>query len=460
MKKVINKTDPLRTGQGFTQANLPGGPFIAEVKSVGDPMKNNRVSVALLDTSDNISNTDPTQWIDVGIALPHYGITPHTTKNSSRTIDEYDGGSAYGITIPEPDIGTRCLVVFANSDRAKGFIIAFLPNTFQNTTTAGRGVAKPKTQIAFNDADKSEFESLSNMFPVLEKNLKSLKTASITGIQKLKWSFDKLMTQILQTQGLLLDRTRGITSSSLQRQSPNNVIGMSSKGRQLPDPADNVGILNKYISDPTSLTLSEVDTLSRKPGHNLVLDDGGIDGENNLIRLRSSKGAQILLHDTKDLIYIANSKGTSWVEITSAGKIDIFASDSVSLHTKGDYNITADRNLNLKAANINLESTGATDIVTTGITSIDSGGVIGLTSGGNILQKGTQIHLNSDDNQPPAHTGQSPARIPNKEPWGQHEDYDPASFTLEKTAVTTESQVSVKLNTDGTITTGTSTTGE
>jgi hypothetical protein len=268
------------------------------------------------------------------------------------------------------------------------------------------------------------------------------------------------MTKILQTQGLLLDRTRGITSSSTERQSPNNIIGMSSKGRQLPDPADNPAILNKYISDPDTLTTSEVDTLSRKPGHNLVLDDGSIDGENNLIRLRSSKGAQILLHDTKDLIYIANSKGTSWVEITSAGKIDIFASDSVSLHTKGDYNITADRNLNLKAANINLESTGATDIVTTGITSIDSGGVIGLTSGGNILQKGTQIHLNSEDNQPPAHTGQSPARVPNKEPWGQHEDYDPESFTLEKTAVSTESQVSVKLNTDGTITTGTSTTGE
>jgi len=460
MKKVINQTDPLRTGQGFTQATLPGGPYIAEVKSVGDPMKNNRVSVALLDTSDHTSNDDPTHWIDVGIALPHYGITPHSTKGSSRSVEEYDGGSSYGITIPEPDIGTRCLVVFANSDRSKGFIIAFLPNTFQNTTTVGRGVAKLKGKIAFNDADKSEFYSLSTMFPVLEKNLKTLKSVSISGIQKLKWSFDKLMTDILITQGLLLDRVRGITSSSTERQSPNSVIGISSKGRQLPDPADNIDILNKYITDPTTLTLSEVDTLSRKPGHNLVLDDGGIDGENNLIRLRSSKGAQILLHDTKDLIYIANSKGTSWVEITSAGKIDIFASDSVSLHTKGDYNITADRNLNLKAANINLESTGATDIVTTGITSIDSGGVIGLTSGGNILQKGTQIHLNSEDNQPPAHTGQSPARVPNKEPWGQHEDYDPESFTLEKTAVGTESQVSVKLNTDGTITTGTSTTGE
>jgi hypothetical protein len=459
MKKVINRTDPTRTGQGFTQANLPAGPYIAEVKSVGDPMKNNRVSVALLDVSDQTTNNDPTQWIDVTIALPHYGITPHTTNTSSRSVEEYDGGSAYGITIPEPDVGSKCLVMFASSDRAKGYIIAFIPDSFQNTTTVGRGVAKLKGKIAFNDADKSEFYSLSTMFPVLEKNLKSLKSVSISGIQQLKWSFDKLMTKILQTQGLLLDRTRGLTSSSMERQSPNNVIGMSSKGRQLPDPAENPAILNKYISDHESLTASEVDTLSRKPGHNLVLDDGTIDGENNLIRLRSSKGAQILLHDTKDLIYITNSKGTSWVEITSEGKIDIFATDSVSLHTKGDYNITADENFNVTAKNINMTASGNTDIVTTGITSIDSVGTVGIRSTANILQKGAQIHMNSDDNLPPAHTGKLTARIPNHEPWGQHEDYDSASFTQIKTAAGLTEQVSITIGADGTITTGTSSTG-
>jgi uncharacterized protein YdaT len=460
MKKVINRTDPLRTGKGFTQANLPAGPYIAEVKSVGDPMKNNRVSVALLDTSDQSTNDNPTQWIDVTIALPHYGITPHTTKFNSRSIDEYEGGNSYGMTIPEPDVGTKCLVVFANSDRAKGFIIAFIPDAFQNTTTAGRGVAKLKGKIAFSEADKSEFYSLSNMFPVLEKNLKSLKSVSVSGIQQLKWSFDKLMTKILQGQGLLLDKTRGVTSSSTERQSPNSVVGMSTKGRSLPDPLDNPAILEKYKNSPDTLTLSEVDTLSRKPGHSLALDDGGIDGENNLIRLRSSKGAQILLHDTKDLIYIANSKGTSWVEITSEGKIDIFATDSVSLHTKGDYNITADENFNVTAKNINMMASGNTDIVTTGITSIDSVGTIGIRSTENILQKGALIHMNSSGNLPPEHTGQATARIPNHEPWGQHEDYEATSFTQDKTAAGNTNQVSVTIGTDGVLVVGTSSTGE
>jgi hypothetical protein len=297
-----NATDPLRTGEAFTQGNLPGGPYIAEVKSVGDPTKNNRISVALLDTSSLSSNDDHTKWIDVTIALPYYGATPYATATNSRSQDVYDAGTSYGITIPEPDIGTKCLVVFANGNRANGYVIAFIPGPFQNTTTTGRGVAKPKEKIAMKTEDIISFWQLGSAFPVLEKNLKSLGTTNLSAIQKLEWAFDKLMATILQTQGLLFDTTRGVTSSSIERESPNDIIGVSSKGRPVPDPEDNPAILEKYKNNPESLTFSEVDTLSRKPGHSLTLDDGSIDGENNLIRLRSGKGAQILLHDKKDLI--------------------------------------------------------------------------------------------------------------------------------------------------------------
>jgi hypothetical protein len=49
------------------------------------------------------------------------------------------------------------------------------------------------------------------------------------------------------------------------------------------------------------------------------------------------------------LIYIANSRGTAWLEFTSDGKIDIYAADSVSIHTEGDFNLRADRDFNLEA---------------------------------------------------------------------------------------------------------------
>ena len=87
------------------------------------------------------------------------------------------------------------------------------------------------------------------------------------------------------------------------------------------------------------------------------MDDGDVNGQNELIRLRTRTGHQILMHNSQDLIYIANSKGTAWIEMTSAGKIDIYAADSVSIHSEKDFNFRADRDINLEAGrNINVRA--------------------------------------------------------------------------------------------------------
>jgi hypothetical protein len=63
------------------------------------------------------------------------------------------------------------------------------------------------------------------------------------------------------------------------------------------------------------------------------------------------------MHNSEDLIYIANSRGTAWIELTSNGKIDIFATDSVSIHTENDFNFKADRDVNIEAGrNINMKA--------------------------------------------------------------------------------------------------------
>jgi putative chitinase len=89
------------------------------------------------------------------------------------------------------------------------------------------------------------------------------------------------------------------------------------------------------------------------------MDDGDPDGQNELVRIRTRTGHQILLHNSQDLIYIANSKGTAWIEMTSRGKIDIYAKDSVSIHTETDFNFRADRDINLEAGrNVNIKAIG------------------------------------------------------------------------------------------------------
>ena len=55
------------------------------------------------------------------------------------------------------------------------------------------------------------------------------------------------------------------------------------------------------------------------------------------------------MHNSQDLIYIANSAGTAWIELSSNGKIDIYAHDSVSIHSEHDFNFRADRDINFEA---------------------------------------------------------------------------------------------------------------
>lgn len=232
----------------------------------------------------------------------------------------------------------------------------------------------------------------------------------------------------LLAQGLLLDTVRGVTSSSARREVPSTVFGIStpgpldktSKNKHPLGYADNRG-------DPTVVT--------RLGGSQFVMDDGDINGLNELVRIRTRTGHQILLHNSSDLIYIANSKGTAWIELTSNGKIDIYAKDSVSIHSEADFNFRADRDLNFEAGrNINMNAVSGFEINckdrfnlicdkdgklafggnanllassdikfvagnTANISSesnfrINSGSSIHLGAVGNIIQTGAEIHQN------------------------------------------------------------------
>ena len=199
--------------------------------------------------------------------------------------------------------------------------------------------------------------------------------------------------------------------------------------------------------------------------------------------MRTRTGHQILLHNTEDLIYIANAKGSTWIELTSNGKIDIYAQDSVSVHTENDLNLKADRDINLEAgrdihltagnsifgtAAANIELTCVDGIITasgsvnldtpdTNTKNIDVTGNVVVSSGVNTstLSSGSVNgtgagaswgDIGGSDNQilgshsagsataPSSATAANiPSRIPQHEPWAEHENLDPGAFTPEKT---------------------------
>ena len=49
------------------------------------------------------------------------------------------------------------------------------------------------------------------------------------------------------------------------------------------------------------------------------MDDGATLGEDQLMRLRTASGHQLLLHDTNNTIYVGHADGTSWIEMTPDG---------------------------------------------------------------------------------------------------------------------------------------------
>jgi hypothetical protein len=109
-----------------------------------------------------------------------------------------------------------------------------------------------------------------------------------------------------------------------------------------------------------------------------------------------------MMNDSEGVLYIANSKGTAWLEFDASGRISIFSDEAFSVRAKKDINFHSDQNINLQAAGtINMASgtkvhidTADVAIRSSGPLALSAGGQASIMAGGNILQTGAQIHLN------------------------------------------------------------------
>ena len=125
---------------------------------------------------------------------------------------------------------------------------------------------------------------------------------------------------------------------------------------------------------------------------------------NELVRIRTRTGHQILFHNSEDLIYIGNSRGTTWIELTSNGKIDIYAKDSISVHSENDINFTAKRDINFHAVEGNINLTAKMnfncyadmnyEIKANGDGKLTATGNTNIKSGGNHIESAPRIDMN------------------------------------------------------------------
>jgi predicted chitinase len=437
-----------------TRAPLPSpGPFLAEITNHLDPTYMGGLEVALIKGMPGSTKIQGETYV-VRYLSPFAGNTSvrHEGTNSS---DFNDVQKSYGFWAVPPDIGTTVMVIFIDGDPNQGYWMGCVPDVFQNHMVPGIAASK---QVAVTEEQRRKYGT--DYLPVAEfhKSSKKLENSNVDRFAKPVHPFADRLVQ----QGLLLDTTRGVTSSSARREVPSGVFGISTPGPLDDSPGAKRGKLG-YEGNAQA-------PVSRLGGSTFVMDDGDINGQNELVRIRTRTGHQILMHNSQDLIYIANSKGSAWIEMTSNGKIDIYAADSVSIHSEQDFNFRADRDINIEAgrnihvrAGKNMETNvngyhylvvddeqkisikgdnhftvgGASKTTVGGSNEIEAGGAINLSSAapmslaaegninigtagtlnlganGNVLISGSNVHLNGPSAAAPdiADSADLPARL-------------------------------------------------
>lgn len=113
----------------------------------------------------------------------------------------------------------------------------------------------------------------------------------------------------IKESGLGKDRHRGAGTQSRARETPSQVFGWKTPG----NPANQMA------------------------GHSITMDDFLDD---QMIRMRTSTGHQILLCDTTGSIYMSTARGHSWIEISDHG-VDVYTDAEYAVHAAGNINLRA-----------------------------------------------------------------------------------------------------------------------
>ena len=397
-------------------------PVLGVVKNNIDSTRAGRLDVYIADFGAP-NPDDSKSWITVSYMSPFFGSTP-----ASGAIDSFgtytQNPSSYGMWFSPPDIGSTVVCLFINGDVNYGYYIGSIlpPELLQMIPAIGA-----TENVVLNGAEAAGLGGATTLPVVnLNPNNKTLNDASNFLIApKPVHSYS---SSIYFQQGLIRDSIRGPISSSALRESPSRVgWGVSTPGRPIYQGGftDNNVLTKGATSSNESLKL-----VSRRGGHSIVMDDGDVVGKDQLIRLRTALGHQILMSDDGQTLFIIHANGQSYIELGKEGTIDMYATNSVNIRTQGDLNLHADNNININAKNdlniaannikINAETDisyrsgknfsgytlGTYTVKVNGSMSMEASGEGSYASAGTMYVNGSKINLNTGS------TSVIPAEVP------------------------------------------------
>jgi hypothetical protein len=414
--RIGNKVQKSLRREDAPATRVDPHPYIGIVKNNLDPTRCGRLQVWIPDLGGN--QNDPKNWRTVSYASPFMGTTDiaSTAGSTPNTENKFTNTPhTYGMWMVPPDIGIEVIVIFIAGDPMRGYWIACVNSALSRYMIPAIAAAG-NLALAGASADVKSTLTTHSVAPVTEYNDNDPTIAQNPAFYTNSKPVHEPQYKVLKQQGLDRDFSRGLISSSSQRESPSTVFGISTPGRPYNDPADDPNFLAKVQAG----TLTEADYAykTRKGGHSLVMDDGDLTGQDQLVRLRTAGGHQIMMNDSDNTLYINHADGSSWIELTTEGTVNIFTDSGFNVRTQGtlnlhsdlDVNINAGGSINLNAANkfqvnsvktnmlqsqLSVETTAQTEFKVGSGFSIDAGAMISVKAGGILALEGTSIYQNS-----------------------------------------------------------------
>ena len=338
---------PNRSNRLSSYTEINPGPYIGIVKDNVDPTKmgNLRVLIPSLTGSDEAADGS---LYNCQYLSPFYGAKSPNALSGTGTSDISDYAASqhsYGMWMVPPDIDTRVLVIFVEGKVSQGFWFGCVQEPYINHMIPGIAASRDtvgETSTENTTADLKTDIYGTDLVPAGEVNRKLFSYASsLGGVDRFRKPIHPF-AQTLREQGLSQDTVRGTTTSSARRESPSAVFGISTPGRT-------DALATKAKLGPTDAK-KEIPVV-RSAGHTFVMDDGDVQGDNTLIRLRTGSGHQLLMNDTAGVVYLANAKGTVWMEFSNAGTVDIYAKQGINIRSGGDMNFHSEGDINMYANN-------------------------------------------------------------------------------------------------------------
>ena len=331
-------------------------PVIGIVKDNIDPTRSGKLRVQL-EGATNGQSDNSEGWTTVQYLSTFFGMVK-PTAGSTGNGDYVSNPSAYGQWQSPPDIGTKVLCIFAEGDPSRGYYIGCVlePEALQMIPAIGT------SDIVVPNEGEAQGLAGATRLPVTSINTNNKSQSSSTDYLGAPKPVHSYTASIMSQQGIIRDPIRGPISSSASREAVSRVgWGVATPGRPIMEGGYTDENLPKNLN---SKNQEQLKVIARRGGHSIVMDDGDIIGRDQLIRIRTALGHQIMMSDDGQTLMILHSNGQSYVELGKEGTVDIFSTNSFNVRTHGDINFHADQhinfhaneNMNIQAKNIHINS--------------------------------------------------------------------------------------------------------